>query len=161
MDVGNNSLSGLRAGVGRRLGARKLLAQQSKLPAAESGHGSRDGVRKLLTEHKPRLTERYGVTDLALFGSMARGAPSRLTATSHVLVAFDGPATSARYFGVMFYLEDLLGRPVDLVTVKALREELRPRRLLRELTRGNENMAPPCESCCMTRGRTVASMIVP
>jgi predicted nucleotidyltransferase len=26
----------------------------------------------------------------------------------------------------MFYLEDLLGRPVDLVTVKALPEELRP-----------------------------------
>jgi predicted nucleotidyltransferase len=43
-----------------------------------------------------------------------------------VLVAFDGPATSSRYFGVQFYLEDLLGRPVDLVTEKALRPELRP-----------------------------------
>jgi predicted nucleotidyltransferase len=31
-----------------------------------------------------------------------------------------------RYFGVQFYLEDLLGRPVDLVTAKALRAELRP-----------------------------------
>lgn len=29
-------------------------------------------------------------------------------------------------FGVQFYLEDLLGRPVDLVTDKALRRELRP-----------------------------------
>ena len=43
-----------------------------------------------------------------------------------VLIAFDGPATSARYFGVQFYLEDLLGCPVDLVTEKALRPELRP-----------------------------------
>jgi len=43
-----------------------------------------------------------------------------------VLVAFDGPATSARYFGLLFYLEDLLGCPVDLVTDKALRAELRP-----------------------------------
>jgi len=34
-----------------------------------------------------------------------------------VLVAFDGPATSARYFGVQFYLEDLLGCPVDLAGV--------------------------------------------
>jgi hypothetical protein len=41
-------------------------------------------------------------------------------------VAFDGPATSQRYFGVQFYLEDVLGRPVDLVTEKALRTELRP-----------------------------------
>lgn len=43
-----------------------------------------------------------------------------------MLVAFDGPATSARYFGVQFYLEDLFGCAVDLVTEKALRAELRP-----------------------------------
>ena len=43
-----------------------------------------------------------------------------------VLIAFDGPATSVRYFGVQFYLEDLLGCQVDLVTDKALRPELRP-----------------------------------
>jgi predicted nucleotidyltransferase len=65
------------------------------------------------------------VTPLALFGSTARD-----TATSgsdvDVLVAFDGPATSKRYFGVQFYLEDLLGCPVDLITEKALRPELRP-----------------------------------
>ena len=43
-----------------------------------------------------------------------------------VLVAFDGPATAARYSGVQFHLEDLLGRPVDIVGEKALRAELRP-----------------------------------
>ena len=43
-----------------------------------------------------------------------------------VLVAFDGAATSKRYFGVQFYLEDLLHCSVDLVTEKALRPELRP-----------------------------------
>jgi predicted nucleotidyltransferase len=41
-------------------------------------------------------------------------------------VSFDGPATSARYFGVQFLLEDSLGCTVDLVTDKALRPELRP-----------------------------------
>ena len=41
-------------------------------------------------------------------------------------VAFDGPATPKRYFGVQFYLEDLFGCPVDLVTEKALRPGLRP-----------------------------------
>jgi predicted nucleotidyltransferase len=80
---------------------------------------------ELLTRSKPELEARFGVTQLALFGSTARD-----TATSSsdidVLVAFDGPATSKRYFGVQFYLEDLLGRPVDLVTEKALRPELRP-----------------------------------
>ena len=43
-----------------------------------------------------------------------------------VLVSFEGPADSRRYFGVQFYIEDLLGRPVDLVTHKALCPELRP-----------------------------------
>ncbi|MDL0431752.1 nucleotidyltransferase family protein [Marinobacter sp. TBZ242] len=80
---------------------------------------------ELLTRSKPELQARFGVTRLALFGSTARD-----TATSSsdidVLVAFDGPATSKRYFGVQFYLEDLLGCPVDLVTEKALRPELRP-----------------------------------
>jgi predicted nucleotidyltransferase len=41
-------------------------------------------------------------------------------------VSFDGPATSAQFFGVQFYLEDVLGCHVDLVTEKALRPELRP-----------------------------------
>ena len=43
-----------------------------------------------------------------------------------ILVRFDGPATSKWYFGVQFYTEDLLNRPVDLVSNKVLRAEFRP-----------------------------------
>ena len=82
-------------------------------------------VLDVLAEHKPVLTERYGVTRLALFGSVARGN-SGANSDIDVLVAFDGPSTSQRYFGVLFYLEDLFGRSIDLVTEKALRAELRP-----------------------------------
>lgn len=80
---------------------------------------------ELLTQSKPVLAERYGVTDLALFGSTSRDT-ARSDSDIDVLVAFDGPATSERYFGVLFYLEDLFDGPVDLVTDKALRPELRP-----------------------------------
>jgi len=80
---------------------------------------------QLLAQHKPELARRFGVTDLALFGSVVRDA-ARPDSDVDVLVSFDGPATSARYFGVQFYLEDLLGCPVDLVTDKALRPQLRP-----------------------------------
>ncbi|PKO52225.1 MAG: DNA polymerase subunit beta [Betaproteobacteria bacterium HGW-Betaproteobacteria-20] len=78
-----------------------------------------------LTQSKAVLGQRFGVNRLALFGSTARGTA---TANSDVdiLVGFDGAATSQRYFGVQFYLEDLLGCSVDLVTEKALRQELRP-----------------------------------
>jgi len=74
---------------------------------------------------KPVLAERYGVTRLALFGSTARGE-ARPDSDVDIVVGFDGPATSARYFGVQFYLEDELGCAVDLVTEKALRAELKP-----------------------------------
>lgn len=80
---------------------------------------------ELLTQSKPVLAERYGVTDLALFGSTSRDT-ARSDSDIDVLVAFDGPATSERYFGVLFYLEDLFDGPVDLVTDKALRPEIRP-----------------------------------
>ena len=84
----------------------------------------RQATLSLLAQHKPNLAIRYGVVKLALFGSTARGGATAASDVD-VLVGFDGPATSARYFGVQFYLEDLLGRPVDLVTDKALRAELR------------------------------------
>lgn len=79
---------------------------------------------KLLDAHKASLSESFGVTDLALFGSTARDTAGEGSDVD-ILVSFDGPATSKRYFGVQFYLEDLLGCPVDLVTDKALRPELR------------------------------------
>lgn len=79
----------------------------------------------LLKQHKAELSLRFGVKSLALFGSTSRN-----TATANsdvdVLVEFDGAATSAKYYGVQFFLEDALGAPVDLVTTKALRAELRP-----------------------------------
>lgn len=85
----------------------------------------RNDALKLLEAHKAHLSERYGVIDLALFGSTTRDEASP-DSDIDILVAFDGPATSKRYFGVQFYLEDMFGRPVDLVTDKAVRKELRP-----------------------------------
>jgi uncharacterized protein len=82
-------------------------------------------VLEQLALSKPTLVARFGVTDLALFGSTVRDT-ARVDSDIDILVSFDGPATSERYFGVQFFLEDLLGRPVDLVTDRALRPELRP-----------------------------------
>ena len=86
---------------------------------------NRDDVLDILRTHKPTLAERFGVTELALFGSFARDEANDESDVD-VLVRYDGPATSRSYFGVQFYIEDLLGRRVDLVTHKALRSEFRP-----------------------------------
>lgn len=79
----------------------------------------------ILEKLKPMLMARYGVTRLALFGSTARNEAGP-NSDVDIIVVFDGPATSEKYFGVQFLLEDELGVPVDLVTEKALRTEFRP-----------------------------------
>jgi hypothetical protein len=83
-----------------------------------------------LRQHLPEVRTRFDVVRLRIFGSTARDEASE-SSDVDVLVAFDGPATCDRYFGLKFFLEDLLGTRVDLVSERALREELRPA-ILRE-----------------------------
>ncbi|OBS31697.1 DNA polymerase subunit beta [Tepidimonas fonticaldi] len=85
----------------------------------------RETTTRKLAQAKPELQRRFGITRLALFGSTARDQ-ARADSDVDVLVAFDGPASAERFFGVQFYLEDALACPIDLVTEKALRPELRP-----------------------------------
>jgi len=85
---------------------------------------TRDQTISLLTQHGAAIRQQYHVERLALFGSIAR---DEAAAESDVdlLVEFDGPATFDRFMDLKFHLEDLLGARVDLVTVKALRKQLR------------------------------------
>jgi uncharacterized protein len=85
----------------------------------------RAAALKILKKLKPELEEKFGVKRLDLFGSTVRDEASEHSDVD-VLVSFEGVATSARYFGVQFYLEDNLGCAVDLVTDKAVRAELLP-----------------------------------
>ena len=82
----------------------------------------------MLARSKPELARRFGVVRLALFGSMAWDE-AHPGSDVDIVVSFNGPATSQRYFGVQFYLEDALGCPVDLVTEKALRDRMEESRM--------------------------------
>ena len=79
----------------------------------------------ILIRLKPELVKRFGVTSLALFGSTVRNEVTE-DSDIDIVVSFDAPATSKKYFGVQFLLEDALSHPVDLVTEKAMRPELQP-----------------------------------
>jgi uncharacterized protein len=85
----------------------------------------REIVLEALKKIKPELVQKFGVKQLALFGSTARDEATEKSDID-IWVSFDEVATSARYFGVQFYLEDELGCVVDLITDKAMRAELRP-----------------------------------
>jgi len=84
----------------------------------------RDEVVKLLAEHRQDLRQ-FGVKSLALFGSVGRDQ-ARPDSDIDFLVELKGPATFDRYMGLEFFLEDLLGAQVDLVTRKALKPRWKP-----------------------------------
>jgi uncharacterized protein len=86
---------------------------------------NRQQILATLATQRAEIARRFGVQWLALFGSAARDE-LRPDSDVDVLVAFDGPATFDGYFGLKEYLEAQLGRPVDLVTDKGLRKEVRP-----------------------------------
>jgi len=83
---------------------------------------TRAGVLRQLKSHERDLAS-FGVRRLAIFGSVARDDDSS-DSDVDVLVAFDGPTTIDLYFDLKFWLEELLDRPVDLVTEQALRPEM-------------------------------------
>lgn len=84
----------------------------------------RGNIITLLNEHRHEL-KLLGAKSLAIFGSVALGE-SEAESDVNVLVEFEGRATFDQYMELKFYLEDLLGCPVDLVTRKALKPRLRP-----------------------------------
>jgi predicted nucleotidyltransferase len=84
----------------------------------------RDEILRLLRERQPQMRA-LGVKSLALFGSVAR-EESTPASDIDVLVEFESPATFDAYMETRFFLEDLLGLQVDLVTPQALRPRMRP-----------------------------------
>ena len=84
----------------------------------------RSEVLSVIAPHLGEIRRRFHVDTLHLFGSAAR---DELTEASDidVLVAYTGSPNSDDYFNLKFFLEDLLGRDVDLVTTKGLRPAFR------------------------------------
>jgi len=76
-----------------------------------------------LAAHRDELTQ-MGVKTLAVFGSVARDE-ARPDSDVDIMVEFQGPATFNGYMDLKFFLEDLLGYPVDLVTRKSIRSRLK------------------------------------
>ena len=85
---------------------------------------NRDQVLALLRASKAMLKERFVISGVALFGSFARDQAAEGSDVD-VLVRFDAPPDWKRYIGAQEYLEDLLGRPVDLATDREVRVEIR------------------------------------
>jgi uncharacterized protein len=86
---------------------------------------NRDRILSILREHRETL-KTMGLKSMALFGSVARDE-AHLTSDVDLLVEFEPPLTFDRYMDMKFYLEDLLGTKVDLVTRNSLKVQIRDR----------------------------------
>lgn len=84
----------------------------------------RETILQLLRTNRADL-RRMGVRSIALFGSAVRG-DLQPDSDIDLLVNLAPPYTYDRYIQVKFFLEDLFGRPVDLVMQETLRSRVRP-----------------------------------
>ena len=83
----------------------------------------RDEVLSLIKSRKRRL-KKFGVHSISIFGSIVRNQAHK-NSDVDILVNFEKPVGLFEYARLKLYLEELLGREVDLVTPEALRKELR------------------------------------
>ncbi len=82
-------------------------------------------VIEILKRHEGVIKQNYAVKSIGVFGSFARGE-AKENSDIDVLVDFvEGAKTFDNFMDLKFYLEDLFDRKVDLVTVEALRPQLR------------------------------------
>jgi predicted nucleotidyltransferase len=85
----------------------------------------RDEAISTLRAYMPVLGREFGVRRIALFGSTARDE-ARDDSDLDILVTFEVTPTLDTFMGLKFFLEDHIGRKVDLVTPDALKPRMRP-----------------------------------
>jgi len=91
---------------------------------------SKKTIEKILKEYKSLLHDRYKVEKIGVFGSYARGEESG-ESDIDILVKFYEPV-GWEFIDLKDFLEEILGRRVDLVTIKALKPQLKDE-ILREV----------------------------
>jgi predicted nucleotidyltransferase len=86
-----------------------------------------DELLSVLKACRKGVSERFGVVDLAVFGSYVKGNQTRRSDID-ILVELDKPhKTFDNYMELKFFLTRAIGGKVDLVLKDSLREELKAR----------------------------------
>jgi predicted nucleotidyltransferase len=92
---------------------------------------SKAQLLSLLRDHAARLRE-FGVKRCGVFGPLVQEHPTPQSDVD-ILVEFEaGKKTFDNFMQLAFFMEDLFGRPVDLVTPESLSPYIGPR-ILREV----------------------------
>jgi len=80
----------------------------------------------LIQAHREQI-EAFGVSRLGIFGSFARGKPGEESDVDVLVEFLPGRKTFDAFIHLAFFLEDLFGRPVELVTPESLSPYIGPK----------------------------------
>ena len=93
---------------------------------------NKDEILKILEELREEIKKKYKVKAIGLFGSVIR-EEQKETSDIDILVDFEDDADLIDLTGLALFLEDKLNQKVDVVSKRALREEIKER-VLKEVT---------------------------
>ena len=79
---------------------------------------TKEKITNILSEKSEYLTEVYGVKKIGLFGSYAMGTYTEASDID-IIVEFETPL-GFKFMEFADYLEEILGKPVDVLTVGGL-----------------------------------------
>lgn len=84
----------------------------------------KEHIMEFLKAHEQEIMQRFSVRRIGLFGSHLHGAATEQSDID-ILVELVQP-TFDHYMDLKFFLEDHLGRPIDLVLADSLKPRLKP-----------------------------------
>jgi uncharacterized protein len=86
---------------------------------------NKQDIFRIISDNQPRL-ENLGVSRLGLFGSFVRGQQNPDSDIDILVEFLPGEKSFDSFMQLSFLLEELLERPVELVTVESLSPYLKP-----------------------------------
>ena len=82
-------------------------------------------ILDILKSKKNNLISEFGIIDLALFGSYAKGENKENSDIDILIDMNNEYRTFDNYMNLKFYFEDLFDKPVDLALKNKIRKEFR------------------------------------
>jgi predicted nucleotidyltransferase len=83
-----------------------------------------DDIKDIIRRHRTELKSQFHVERIGVFGSFARGTQHKQSDVDF-LVTFDRPVSLLDHAGLNLYLQEIVGREVDVISRDSLRPELR------------------------------------
>jgi len=80
-------------------------------------------IKDIIQKHRQEIAEKYHVSEIGVFGSYLRGEQDS-GSDIDILVSFEKPIGFIKFMRLEFYLSELLGKKVDLVTKDSLKPHI-------------------------------------